>query len=411
MNKYTDSSTIYTQGAEMKKENEKDEEKTLSFDAALKIFYGEPTISDDEKIRINRLIKEVEETGFKERCTQIANKKEQERKKIIKLSFPMIAALVFCILLLGSVTAYAFNNSYIKEYFFGKAKEHEFRDIYIPIEKEYKIGDHKLIINGIIYDNASGTGYLSMELHDNAGIPIDIEIDKSLIDNESRNLIRRKFSGFRLNLIKISAENDNAYLFFTDAQYFATDIEGSNILINAIKWDDNEEDKNMNMQFAVFDEENWQRAYSDLEKIDISSYYKVDIDYYNKTGKFKQQKECKDFFPEIMSIIDKYAEIHTFESDTYTGRVVETDRCKVIIGRTIVMISYNINDKINVLLRKEDGTEIELVINGKSNHLFRSVGFGKGDSKTGNWIMKFSTGYIFNMNEKLAVVIDGEVFE
>lgn len=395
----------------MKKENEKDEEKTLSFDAALKIFYGEPTISDDEKIRINRLIKEVEETGFKERCTQIANKKDQERKKIIKLSFPMIAALVFCIFLLGSVTAYAFNNSYIKEYFFGKAKEHEFRDIYIPIEKEYKIGDHKLIMNGIIYDNASGTGYLSMELQDNAGIPIDIEIDKSKIDNKSRNLISGKFSGFRLNLIKISAENDNAYLFFTDAHYFATDIEGSNILLNAIKWDDNEEDKNMNMQFAVFDEENWQRAYSDLEKIDISSYYKVDIDYYNKTGKFKQQKECKDYFSEIMSIIDKYAEIHTFESDTYTGRVVETDRCKVIIGRTIVMISYNINDKINVLLRKEDGTEIELVINGKSNLLLRPVGFGKGDSKTGNWIVKFSPGYIFNENEKLAVVIDGEVFE
>ena len=43
------------------------------------------------------------------------------------------------------------------------------------MEKEYQFGSHKMILNGVIYDEATGTAYMSFEAQDNDGNPVKLD--------------------------------------------------------------------------------------------------------------------------------------------------------------------------------------------------------------------------------------------
>lgn len=52
-----------------------------------------------------------------------------------------------------------------------RRKEQAFADVYKDIGKTYKIGDHSVILDGIIYDESIETGYVSFSAVDAMGNP------------------------------------------------------------------------------------------------------------------------------------------------------------------------------------------------------------------------------------------------
>lgn len=89
-----------------------------------------------------------------------------------------------------------------------------------------------------------------------------------------------------------------------------------------------------------------------------------------------------------------------------TGKEFKTDKCQVTVGRTNILVAYNDKEVNNVILRREDGTELELIRNGICNlnlgGMFAGCG-GQGNEK----IARLEFGGIFNENEILTLIVDG----
>ncbi len=89
-----------------------------------------------------------------------------------------------------------------------------------------------------------------------------------------------------------------------------------------------------------------------------------------------------------------------------TGKEFKTDKCQVTVGRTNILVAYNDKEVNNVILRREDGTELELIRNGICNlnlgGMFGGCG-GQGNEK----IARLEFGGIFNENEILTLIVDG----
>lgn len=109
MSKYTNSIKSKSGGYEMNREN--DEEKEITLEEALKLYYDEPEIPEEEKETIDRLIREVEATGFKEKCIQLAREKELERKRKIRIGrlyIPKIACVIICVCMISAMGVYGY---------------------------------------------------------------------------------------------------------------------------------------------------------------------------------------------------------------------------------------------------------------------------------------------------------------
>lgn len=90
---------------------ENDEEKEITLEEALKLYYDEPEIPEEEKETIDRLIREVEATGFKEKCIQLAREKELERKRKIRIGrwyIPKIACVIICVCMISAMGVYGY---------------------------------------------------------------------------------------------------------------------------------------------------------------------------------------------------------------------------------------------------------------------------------------------------------------
>ena len=81
------------------------------------------------------------------------------------------AAIALCVVVLGGGVVWAMTASPLKDYFFADSKEQAFADVYKDIGKTYKIGDHSVTPDGIIYDESIETGYVSFSAVDAMGNP------------------------------------------------------------------------------------------------------------------------------------------------------------------------------------------------------------------------------------------------
>ena len=96
------------------------ENKRYSFKEAIELYYGEPKLTEEEEKVVDEMMKEIEESGFLEKCKEIVREKEREReRKIIhigRLKISRVAGLIFlvCFISVFGVTAYAAVMSHIR---------------------------------------------------------------------------------------------------------------------------------------------------------------------------------------------------------------------------------------------------------------------------------------------------------
>ncbi len=96
------------------------ENKRYSFKEAIELYYGEPKLTEEEEKVVDEMLKEIEESGFLEKCKEIVREKEREReRKIIhigRLKISRVAGLIFlvCFISVFGVTAYAAVMSHIR---------------------------------------------------------------------------------------------------------------------------------------------------------------------------------------------------------------------------------------------------------------------------------------------------------
>ncbi len=116
------------------------DDKRYSFKEALELYYGEPELTEEEKI--DEMLMEIEEHGFQEKCKEIVRKKECEKEgKIIhigRLRISRVAGLIFliCFISVFGVTAYAAVMSYIRGIEVKEMGDHSEVALYYNPEKE-----------------------------------------------------------------------------------------------------------------------------------------------------------------------------------------------------------------------------------------------------------------------------------
>ena len=114
------------------------------------------------------------------------------------------------------------------------------------------------------------------------------------------------------------------------------------------------------------DENAWKSVNSEVNKIDITHLDEIDKEYFIETHNARFIATEDDFMPQVISILEKYG-LTDFESSSSAGRIFVTDKCKVTVGRTNILIDYKLNDVYDITLRREDGTELELMKKGTAN--------------------------------------------
>ena len=92
----------------------------ITLKEAVKLYYGEVSLSEEEEKEVDDMLREIEESGFLEKCKEIAREKEREReRKIIhigRLKISRVAGLIFlvCFISVFGITAYAAVMSHIR---------------------------------------------------------------------------------------------------------------------------------------------------------------------------------------------------------------------------------------------------------------------------------------------------------
>jgi len=326
-----------------------------------------------------------------------------KKHRFFKTGSGMVAAIAVCVLLLGGITVYAFNHVAIKEFLFGKADDETFEEVYVPIEKEYQFGTHKLVLGGTIYDDATDIAYMSFEVYDSEG-------KKVLFDATNTAFLGDKIKaamGFKTATWCCKAGDDKINLLFTyNGAISSAPDENGTYFLRVDKKREGDDIENKKLQFAIMDEETWGKANAEVNEIDVSDLHQIDKDYYLETGKVIWLATEDDFMPQILEILNKYG-LNNFESKGLTGKEIVADKCKVIVGRTDILVMFNANDGQDITLRMEDGTEYKLVEDGQFN-LCLGGKFGHASSfENGDTTAFLEWGGVTKENEELTLIVDG----
>jgi len=351
------------------------------------------------KEKISEIINNIDDGFVAEAASYNAEKKDNGKNTVISIQedrkmnrgfkhgVGFVAMIAACIILLGGVTAYAFNYEAINKFLFGKTDETIFNEVYTSLEKEYVIGNHKLVLNGTIYDDATDVAYISFNVLDNEGKSVSIDNMKC-----QEFLGGSEKLGYETMTQCFKAGDDKLYflLTYTDMMYVSPVGENNTYVICANKTDEGEDVENKQIQYAIMDEEAWLKANEEVNKLDFSYMSVTDSDY----------------MPPVLDILDNYG-LTSIESKNLTGTRIAADKCEVVVGRTNIMVSYNENNGQDIILMMEDGTKYELVKDGKIDLTLGDY-FGK-ISGNGNGEMTAILGFggITKENEDLTLIVDG----
>ncbi|MBR5177419.1 MAG: DUF4367 domain-containing protein [Lachnospiraceae bacterium] len=97
------------------------ENEGITLKEAIKLYYGEVTLSEEEEREVDEMLREIEESGFLEKCKEVARQKQKEREKkfvhIGRWCISKAACLIIAVLIVGLLggTAYAAVRSHIRE--------------------------------------------------------------------------------------------------------------------------------------------------------------------------------------------------------------------------------------------------------------------------------------------------------
>ena len=80
------------------------DDKGITLKEAIKLYYGEIDLTDTEKEEIDERLRKIEESGFLERCKEVARQSEKKRIHIGRLCISKVACMIFVICLSVALT-------------------------------------------------------------------------------------------------------------------------------------------------------------------------------------------------------------------------------------------------------------------------------------------------------------------
>ena len=80
------------------------EDKGITLKEAIKLYYGEIDLTDTEKEEIDERLRKIEESGFLERCKEVARQSEKKRVHIWRFCISKVACIVLAICLSVTLT-------------------------------------------------------------------------------------------------------------------------------------------------------------------------------------------------------------------------------------------------------------------------------------------------------------------
>ncbi len=165
------------------------DDKGITLKEAIKLYYGEIDLTDTEKEEIDERLRKIEESGFLEKCKEVARQKQEERKKkfvhIGRWCISKVACLIISVIIVGvlGVGVYAAVRSNIMGIEVDKNGDHSevvvdyndstgetlsvIKDYYLPIwvpegyrlETEYKLNERHYKVTFVNDDDEDRIDY------------------------------------------------------------------------------------------------------------------------------------------------------------------------------------------------------------------------------------------------------------
>ena len=79
-----------------------------SLEDLVKLYYGETNLTDEEAKEVDDMLREVEESGFLEKCREVAKEKEKKTVRIGRFRFSKVACIIIVICIITSLGGYAY---------------------------------------------------------------------------------------------------------------------------------------------------------------------------------------------------------------------------------------------------------------------------------------------------------------
>lgn len=331
------------------------------------------------------------------------DRKGSRARRAIGTSALTAAAASVCVLLLGGGVGYALSHSSIRDFFFPFAGA-EFEEVYTTTDREYRIGSHKVMLDGVIYDETAKVGYLSLHF---------LQADGSEEGNHFSVMSKEDSLGAGLlnrHLISqhFSIGGDDLFFIATYVDSLITTHDGANQYLKFFE-EDVEKKENCKVRYAILDREKWTALKSEIDALDSDELIQFDLSGFQETGKAKALFDWDTVQPEVMEILEKYG-LEEIDYKRTPAQIIDTGKCRVIVGRTEVLLEYNQDTMIGkLLLRREDGSELLLIENNK---VMWEGHCGTGlISDNGSAMYRFEPGYVLEENERVSVILDGTKYE
>ena len=337
-----------------------------------------------------------------------------------------VAAIAFAsVLVLSGGIAWAMNSDAIKDFFFPNS-EKEFNEVYTEVGREYDLGDYKMIFEGSAYEKVVEQGYLNFSIWDKEGNPIELDpdmVERSFTyEKMPASLLTDKF----VHAYKFKLGEAEGYFVATYHNGIFSFSEDNNLFIKFSRIDGGENGENFyegkDFQFLILNKEQLEAFYNDIDALNEKEL--CTFTYDKESDRVIANFDENSLLPEVTDIINKYDPCGV-ETVSYPAQVIRVDNVKLTIGRTDMLMDFDVNDYDldDFVLRREDGTEIRFIKNEYVHEDFHSVtwqvenpkmsntGFGSAYSKTGRRKYGCNYGFILGANEKVTIEADGKIYE
>lgn len=365
----------------------------------------------------DRFIEEAdpEKAGVRALDMQTSKKAAPVKRSLSRTAVAAIAAI--CILVMGGGAVFAMTATPLRNYFFKNSEEKAFNDVYKEIGKTYTIGSHQITLDGMTYDEATGTGYVSFSAFDSQGNPT------SFIPYEP---VSQNGTPARASL----GDPDLTSHIWTES-YKLGDDEVYFIKINVstcyqqtgqptLYWQlrGDKEIYDAPVLFTVADKDTWKQMTDEIAQLDkealLNKVYVPEKEEYVFGG-----ADYSKVLPEVMDILNKH-DLVALDYEALPSQVIETENCTFIFGRTDGILKYNSEefDVDSFVIKRENGEKVTVERFIKDFNLWKvsdldnmswfpdtSDGSGKND-----YVARYNYGFILGLNEKVSVIINGKTY-
>ena len=332
------------------------------------------------------------------------------------------AAIALCVVVLGGGVVWAMTASPLKDYFFADSKEQAFADVYKDIGKTYKIGDHSVTLDGIIYDESIETGYVSFSAVDAMGNPTPFTEYKN---NEQAFPVSVKLGDYDLtrNISTIRYMLGEDEVFFITVYRQSCYIDwGQSTLYWQIKGD--KETYNSPVLITVVDRAALDSIINEIAQLDKEEICKTTYDPENNRILVGGLDSLSTATPEVLDILSKY-DLVAVDYEAMPSQIIETENCTFIFGRTDGILKYNSEkfDADSFIIKRENGEEVLVeklyYEDGTTSELWKSSNVDKmkcysqtsSNSPQKDFTAQYHYGFILDADDKVSIIIDGKEYK